>query len=103
MKINQRQLAKTLKESAIAPNRPGPVNIMMEAGDPRYLMQRAVELVKLSISSPTPDQQVDYLKDAISILGISRFHLLQHCSNGTITTVTRHTSSGPEINQIASG
>jgi len=103
MKINQRQLAKTLKESAIAPNKPGPINIMIKSGDSRYLMQRAVELCKLAISSPTPGQQVDYLKKAISILGISRFCLLQICSDSIANNVTKHTHSGPEVNQSASG
>ena len=97
MKINQKQLAKTLKESAIAPNAPGPVKIMVEAGDPRYLMQRAVELCKLAISSPTPNQQVVYLKDAISILGISRYCLLQSCVSEIITvTTTSIDQNGPD-------
>ena len=74
---------------------------MMEFSDSRYLMQRAVELCRLAIASPTPDQQVVYLKDAISILGVSRFHLLQNCSS-IATVVTKHTNAGPEINQLAS-
>ncbi len=88
MKINQRQLAATLKESAIAPNKSGPVKIMLEAGDPRYLMQRSVELCKLAISSPTPNQQVDYLEKAISILGVAKFILKRDCIGEIITVVT---------------
>lgn len=98
MKINQRQLAATLKESAIAPNSPGPVKIMMEAGDPRYLMQRAVELCKLAISSPTPNQQVNYLGKAISILGIAKFFISERCVGEITTVVSKHTTNGPKIN-----
>ena len=98
MKINQRQLAKTLKESAIAPNAKGPIQIMMGVGDTRYLMQRAVELATLAIGSPTPDQQSNYLQQAITLLGIARHEAKKDCTP-IKTIVSKYTSGGPEVRQ----
>ena len=96
MKINQRQLAQTLRESATAPNAPGPIRHMMAADDVRYLMQRAVELATLAIGSPTPDQKSNYLKQAITLLGVARHEVNKNCTP-IKTVVSKHTSGGPEI------
>ena len=71
---------------------------MMGVGDTRYLMQRAVELATLAISSPTPDQQSDYLQNAITLLGIARHEVKKNCVP-IKTVVIKHTSGGPEIRQ----
>jgi len=97
MKINRTQLLKTLRESVVSPNAQGPIKIMLETGDPRYLMQRASELCRLATSSPTPNQQVSYLETAITILAAAKFELKKNCVDEVETTV--FAGSGHEIRQ----
>lgn len=87
MKINRTQLSKTLRESVVSPNARGPIKIMLETGDPRYLIQRATELCRLATSSPTPNQQVSYLETAITILAAAKFELKKNCVDEVKTTV----------------
>jgi len=47
-KINKRELAAVLRESVFAPNKPGPLKVIMDVGDSRYYRQRALELITLS-------------------------------------------------------
>lgn len=96
IKVNKTDLRKSLKECVVAPNAAGPVTIMLEVGDHKYLMQRAVELARLAISSPTPDQQVSYLKTAITILGIAKHDLSQHCQP-LETVIETMTGEGPVV------
>ena len=99
MKINRIQLRKILRESAIAPNAAGPIQIMMGVGDERYLMQRASEFVTLAINSPTSEQQSLYLQQAITLLGITRHEVKKSCNEKPKTVVTKFTSGGGEVRQ----
>ena len=71
-KINKRQLAAVLRESIFAPNKPGPLKIIIDVGDPRYYMQRAIELSTLCLASPTVEQQEYYLEQAITLLAVAK-------------------------------
>lgn len=71
-RINKRELAATLRESVFAPNKPGPLKIMVDVGDPRYYIQRAMEFGTLTLQSPTIDQQIDYLEQAIALLAVAK-------------------------------
>ena len=71
-KITKKELAAVLRESVFAPNKPGPLKVIVDVGDSRYYMQRALELIVLSLQSPTAEQQRDYLGDAITLLGVAK-------------------------------
>ena len=71
-KINKRELAAVLRESVQAINRPGPLRVIVDVGDTRYYVQRAKELVTLILESPTSEQQIAYLSDAIFLLGVAK-------------------------------
>lgn len=72
-KITKRELAAILRESVVAPNKSGPLKVIIDVGDPRYYMQRTLELVTLSLTSPTVDQQEYYLEQAIFLLGVAKY------------------------------
>lgn len=71
-KITKRELAAVLRESVVAPNKPGPLKVIIDVGDPRYYMQRTLELVTLSLTSPSTEQQEYYLEQAIFLLGVAK-------------------------------
>ena len=71
-KITKKELAAVLRESVFAPNKPGPLKVIVDVGDSRYFMQRALELIVLGLQSPTAEQQRDYLGDAITLLGVAK-------------------------------
>jgi len=75
-KITKKELAAVLRESVFAPNKPGPLKVIVDVGDPRYFMQRALELIILSLQSPTVEQKRDYLGDAITLLGVAKHTLI---------------------------
>jgi len=69
-KITKKELAAALRESVAAINKPGPLRVIVDVGDTRYYVQRAIELLTLVLESPTPQQQAAYLEDAIFLLGV---------------------------------
>ncbi len=71
-KINKKEIAAVLRESVQAINRPGPLRVIVDVGDTRYYVQRAVELGTLILESPTSEQQIAYLSDAIFLLGVAK-------------------------------
>ena len=78
-KITKRELAAVLRESVFAPNKPGPLKIIVDVGDSRYYSQRALELIVLSLQSPTGEQKQDYLGDAITLLGVAKHTIRTNC------------------------
>ncbi len=78
-KITKRELAAILRESAVAPNKPGPLKIIIDVGDVQYYMRRAMELVTLTLISPTVDQQEYYLEQAIFLLGVAKHTIRTNC------------------------
>ena len=72
-KINKRELAAVLRESIFAPNKPGPLKVIIDVGDTRYYSQRALELITLSLESPTEEQCAYYLEQAITLLAVAKF------------------------------
>lgn len=70
--MTKRELAAILRESVFAPNKPGPLKVIMDVGDSRYYMQRALELILLSLKSPTDEQKLDYLGQAITLLAMAK-------------------------------
>ena len=72
-KITKKELAAVLRESVAAINKPGPLRVIVDVGDTRYYVQRAIELLTLVLESPTP-QHRHRLGDAIFLLGVAK-----HC------------------------
>jgi len=81
-KITKRELAAVLRESVFAPNKPGPLKVIVDVGDSRYYSQRALELIVLSLQSPTGEQKQDYLGDAITLLGVAKHTIKTDCDPG---------------------
>ncbi len=79
-KITKRELAATLRESIFAPNKPGPLKVIMDVGGSYYYRQRALELVTLSLESPTEEQCVYYLEQAITLLAVAK-HIIRSKDN----------------------
>jgi hypothetical protein len=79
--MNKRQLAKILRESADAPTK-GELAIILESGDRRYWVQRAIEYCKLALVDEGKlhlndgcrviKTGSDYLKTAITLLAAAR-------------------------------
>ncbi len=74
-KITKKELAAVLRESVQAINRPGPLRVIVDVGDTRYYVQRVKELVTLILESPTSEQQIAYLEDAIFLLGVAKHNV----------------------------
>jgi len=74
-KINKKELAAVLRESVQAINKPGPLRVIVDVGDTRYYVQRALELSTLILESPTSEQQIAYLSDAIFLLGVAKYDI----------------------------
>ncbi len=73
-----------LRESVQAINKPGPLRVIVDVGDTRYYVQRAKELVTLTLESPTSEQQIAYLSDAIFLLGVAKFNVMMNIEDGTV-------------------
>lgn len=82
-KITKRELAAVLRESVFAPNKPGPLKVIMDVGDTRYYRQRALELVTLSLETPTKEQCAYYLEQAITLLAVAK-HIICQKENSKI-------------------
>lgn len=98
IQINRAELRKSLRACAVAPNAAGHITLMLEVGDARYLMQRAIELVRLAITSPTAAQQVKYLTDAITILGIAKHEQAKNIQP-IKAVVEQMTGEGPVVRE----
>ena len=86
-KINKRELAAILRESIFAPNKPGPLKVIIDVGDSRYYRQRALELITLSLTSPTEEQCEYYLEQAITLLAVAK-HVIRSNKNQSTTLET---------------
>lgn len=82
-KITKKELAAVLRESVQAINRPGPLRVIVDVGDTRYYIQRVLELVTLILESPTNEQQIAYLSDAIFLLGVAKHNIRSKIEDGT--------------------
>jgi len=70
--FTQRELAATLRESVFSPHKLGPMKIIVDVGNVDYYIKRADEFVMLAETALTGDQCMDYLTQAISLLGVAK-------------------------------
>lgn len=68
--LNKTQIAKKLRDSVFAPNKPGPLKIIADVGCSDYYIKRAVELLRHS--EVEPDSQTQMRIDAISLIALAR-------------------------------
>ena len=73
--MNKRQIAATLREAVFTPGKPGPLKIIADVGDVDYFIRRATETLKCSLSSPTKNQKIDYLNQALSLIAMGKVTL----------------------------
>ncbi len=94
-KINKKELAAVLRESVQAINRPGPLRIIVDVGDTRYYVQRTLELVTLILESPTNEQQIAYLSDAIFLLGVAKHNIMSKIEESKLKVKLSGHTGGP--------
>ncbi len=68
MKINKTQIAATLRESVFAPNKPGPLKVIVDVGDKKYYARRAKEFIDYFIA----EGGSTFLATAISLLALAK-------------------------------
>jgi hypothetical protein len=73
MPVNKTQIRSLLLESAFDPKIPGPLASILESSDPKYLMQRAVEMIR---SAQLPGAKINDIRNnikvALSLLAMAR-------------------------------
>ncbi len=69
--MNKTQIAKKLRESIFAPNKPGPFKIIVDVGNSEYYIKRSIELLRHSEIQATPVQKQSRI-DAISLIALAR-------------------------------
>ena len=69
--MNKTQIAKKLRDSVFAPNKPGPLKIIADVGSSDYYIKRAIEMLRQSEVQELPWQEVSR-RDAISLIALAR-------------------------------
>ena len=68
--MNKTQIAKKLRDSIFAPNKPGHLRIIADVGNSEYYIKRAVELLRHSEVDAANAR--DMRIDAISLVALAR-------------------------------
>ncbi len=69
--MNKTQIAKKLRESVFAPNKPGPLKIIADVGNSEYYIKRAIEMLRHSEVQEELVQKQSRV-DAISLIALAR-------------------------------
>ncbi len=69
--MNKTQITKKLRESAFAPNNPGPLKIIADVGNSEYYIKRAIEMLRHSEVQCSEKQKRSRV-DAISLIALAR-------------------------------
>ena len=69
--MNKKEISSKLRESAFAPNKPGPLKIIADVGNSDYYIKRAIEMLRHS-EVQEPFQQKQSRKDSISLIALAR-------------------------------
>jgi len=70
--MNQTQIAKKLRDSVFAPNKPGPLKIIADVGNSDYYINRAVEMLRHSLVQSSSNIKCRMQTDAISLIALAR-------------------------------
>jgi hypothetical protein len=60
-----------LRHCGFDPNKPGPMKVIADVGDPMYYQQRAIELIRLEEHRSRNPAAVKSLKQAIGLLALA--------------------------------
>jgi hypothetical protein len=62
---------KTLMESSFDPRKPGPLSMILDSGNPTYLIQRSMEMLREALELKGK-QKSDRLTKAVSLIAMAR-------------------------------
>jgi hypothetical protein len=65
------KIKDVLRHCAFDPNKPGPMTVIADVGDPRYYQQRAMELIQLQAHRAQNKAAIPSLKQAIGLLALA--------------------------------
>jgi len=69
--VNQKQIAKILRECVFSPAKPGPMKVVSDVGDPRYYQTRVIELLTQERGRCMNVECVKTLRTCIQLLSLS--------------------------------
>ena len=67
--VNKKLIAQILRDSVFSPTETGPLKMIAEVGDPRYYIQRTIELLRSALQCPFNDNEIQM---AISLLALAK-------------------------------
>lgn len=70
--MNQRQIQSKLKESVFAPSKPGPLKIIADVWNSDYYINRAIEMLAVSLDKNLTAGKPDLRRSAISLIALAR-------------------------------
>lgn len=75
--MTKRKIQAVLRESAFAPNKPGPLKAIADAGNTEYYIRRAMEFAQdsLNMINVSTRAQSAHLTQAISLLALAKLQI----------------------------